>query len=645
MRQISEHLFVLEDTCNVYLLKDGEAGLLIDAGSGGVVDIVGDVGVTSLEWLLHTHHHRDQCWGTPRVVAEHGTQVAVPEHERYLFASAREHWQTKRVFDNYNNCNTFFAPGEDIRVDAVLEDYEEFCWRGFSFFVLPAKAHTFGSSALVAEIDGRVVAFTGDLLTAGGYLYQLHAMEYGYGETVGVLFTLESLRALRRKKPDLVLPSHGPAIETVEADIDRLEQRLIDLVRVGGLKVFGSWPFVPETDSLPEPGLIRLSEHLLWSGPWTCSNFYVLLSGTGEALLIDYGQAFGAHMHIWLDQQSFETLRFVAHHLEELEDRFAVHSIEAVIATHIHDDHTCGIPYLQRHRSTACWALDEVAKVLEAPADWASTPCTHPKPIRVDRKLADGEGIVWRGFELIFHHAPGQTEFHSVISATIDGKIVAFTGDNYRVSAEVGGKALPAGGTSWRQEKAVGGNFDQSPYQTTVFRNSFQLAMHRRCVDVMRAIEPDLICPGHGEVLPCSTPDLDQYADFVALKERAFRAVVAEPADHHIDLFWARLRPYVATAEAGEEIEYVLMVRNSLDRPATYAARLLPPLGWTTPGGLKTVKLDAGESCELTLTITAPLHPSGGRALITAEILIDGNSHGPIAEALIAIGEASGQCH
>ena len=54
-----------------------------------------------------------------------GRKVAVQEHERYLFEAAREHSQTKRMFDNYANRNTFFAPGDNIRVNAALEDYEE----------------------------------------------------------------------------------------------------------------------------------------------------------------------------------------------------------------------------------------------------------------------------------------------------------------------------------------------------------------------------------------------------------------------------------------------------------------------------------------------------------------------------------------
>lgn len=621
VHQLSENLFRIEDTCNVYLVKSGRAGLLVDSGSGIVSEIAPSFGVTSLEWVLHTHHHRDQCWGTPRIVGAHGAQVAVPEHERYLFASAREHWATKRIFDNYSGRNTFFSPGEDIQVDAILEDYEEFQWRDIKFFVLPANGHTLGSSALLANIDGRTVAFTGDLINAGGHVYQLHAMEYEYGDMAGVLFTLQSLRALRRYEPELVLPSHGALIESPQEDMVHLEERLLEIARLGpGLYAGGG---LHEGGPLPEAPLTRLSEHLLSSGPWTCSNFYVLLSGTGQALLIDYGYPSFTNIRIEADQQQFETTRFIAHHLEELEERFGIKTIEVVIPTHIHDDHVSGIPYLQRHRGTACWALNEVAKVLEAPAEWSSTPCTYPKPIRIDRKLVDGEAVTWRGFELMLHHTPGQTEFHSMISAQIDGKRVAFTGDSYSI-----------------QEVAVGGKMERRPFVSTVFRNSFQLAMHRRCVDVLRKISPELICPGHNDVAPCSKESLDHYADFVALKEQTFRAIVAEPANHYIDVFWARMRPYLAEVAPGATLQYTLMLRNNLERRATYAARLLPPPGFTAAADLRTLKLEAGEDGELTFALDAPTGsaPVERRVLVTAEIVIDGSSCGPIAEALISLG-------
>jgi glyoxylase-like metal-dependent hydrolase (beta-lactamase superfamily II) len=628
LRQLSESLFVAADTCNVYLVRSGNAGLLIDAGSGSVAEVLGEVGVGEVEWILHTHHHRDQCWGTPRLVAAYGAKVAAPEYERYYLESAQDHWAGKRIFDNYANSSTFFTPGADIAVDASLEDYESFTWRDFEFSVIPAQGHTFGSGALIVEIDGRRVAFTGDLICAGGLAYQLHSLEYGYGDLAGVTFTLQSVQALMRQELDLILPSHGKAIEDPPGDLARLKARLTDIARLGtGIEAGAEgWAGVPASQALPETPLIEVSEHLLWSGPWTCSSFYVILSGSGEAVLIDYGHAHEVNIDVGLEQQSEQAMRFVVHHLDELRERFGVEKIEAVAVTHIHDDHTCGIPYLQRHLGVECWALDEVAKVLENPADWASTPCTLSKPIKVQRKFADGEKVRWRGLELTFHFAPGQTEFHSVISAEIDGRVVAFAGDNY---------------FSGRVD--VGGKLVERPFQTTVFRNSFQLAMHRRCVEVMREISPDMICPGHGAILEGGAAEIERYADYVAQKERAFKNAVAKPADHHLDLFWVRLRPYVSRVQQGEPIEYTLMVRNNLGRPATFAARLLSPSpDRSLPADLVSIDLGCEESGEITLTLADPPSLPTGRALVTAEVLIDGYSQGPIAEALL-FGRPSGE--
>jgi glyoxylase-like metal-dependent hydrolase (beta-lactamase superfamily II) len=617
--RLSEHLYRFTDTCNVYLLADGEAGLLIDAGSGAMLDCLHEAGVQRVEWVLHTHHHRDQCWGTPRL-RSHGARVAVPEYERHLFDHAEIFWQTRRTFDNYNDRNTFFAVGEDIAVDAVLEDYETFTWRGYSFFVLPAKGHTLGSSALLAVVDGQVVAFTGDLLAAGGKLYQLHAMEYTYGCMEGVVFTLQSIQALRKRRPGLCLPSHGEPITDVGGDIQRLERRLMDCVRLGrGMRVAGR-DSIPETVFLPEPRLIPLSRHLLWGGAWTCSNFYVVTSDSGKALFVDYGHAFWPHMHIGPDHDGPESMRFVEHHLDELREDHGVTSFDVVVPTHIHDDHTCGIPYLQKHHGTRCWALPEVAQVLADPAAWASTPCTFPRPIRIDRLLADGERFAWEEYEFEIFFAPGQTEFHSVYAGMIDGRKVAFTGDNYFLA-----------------EVAAGGKVETLPYQTTVLRNSFQLAMHRRCAEVMRKLAPELICPGHRDVLPCFKKDLDAYCDFIARKEQVFRELVGEPADHFIDLFWVRLLPYVAVVRPGQEQEYRLLVRNNQGRPITCAARLLPPPGWETAAEPGKVELKVDGRGEIRMRARAPRTADGIRRLMTAEVWIDGKSQGPVSEALVTV--------
>src|SRR5438132_9086115 len=100
LTQLSDHLYQFTDTCNVYLTRDGRDGLLIDAGSGVILDHLSEAGVDSIQWVLHTHHHRDQCWGDSRL-KEAGASIAVPEYERHLFEQAEIFWQSRRIYDNY----------------------------------------------------------------------------------------------------------------------------------------------------------------------------------------------------------------------------------------------------------------------------------------------------------------------------------------------------------------------------------------------------------------------------------------------------------------------------------------------------------------------------------------------------------------
>ncbi|MER8766752.1 MBL fold metallo-hydrolase [Mesorhizobium sp. M0968] len=157
--QHSSNLWEFRDTCNVYILKDGSDALLIDTGSGAVLRHLADIGIDRVDWVLHTHHHRDQCWGT-KSVQKAGAKVAVPEFERHLFDNVEAYWRSRGIYDNYNNRNTFFTLNEDIDVDAVLDDYSTFVWRNYEILIIPAKGHTYGMISLVTHIDGQKVAFT-----------------------------------------------------------------------------------------------------------------------------------------------------------------------------------------------------------------------------------------------------------------------------------------------------------------------------------------------------------------------------------------------------------------------------------------------------------------------------------------------------
>lgn len=616
LEALSERLFLFRDTCNAYAVVDEEAAaaLVVDPGSGAILDSLEERGL-DVEWVLHTHHHRDQCWGDRRLV-EAGADVAVPEHEAYLFEDAERFWASKRLYDNYNDRSTFDTLPESVPVADTLDDYDTFEWRGHEFEVLPAKGHTMGSSTLLAEIDGRRVAFTGDLLRAGGHLHRVHEMEYGYGDLNGVPFTIQSLRALGRAGPEVALPSHGDVIADPEGDAEALIRRLMDLVDLGPRMNAGSRAY------LPEQRMVELSEHLLWGGPWTCSNFYVVRSESGKALFVDYGHSLAEHMLVNWGREDLETMRFVEHHLDELRERHGIEEFDLVIPSHVHDDHTCGIPHLKEHYGVDCWALEEVAQVIEEPAAWSSTPCTYPEPIGVDRYLADGESFEWEEFEFDIYHAPGQTEFHSALAADIDGRTVAFTGDNY-----------------FHGEEHV--HYDRRetrPYQTTVFRNSFRFEMHRKCKEVMRAIQPETVCPGHGEVLDSDPSAVETYCDFVDRKERVFRELAAGPAEQSVDVFWARLLPFQAAARPGEEVEYTLRVRNDFGAETDYRARLLEPDG-RTAADETAATLPADGETDLDLTLRVPADAGPGREVVTAEVAVDGASRGPVAEAVLHVGE------
>ena len=51
------------DTCNVYVIRAGEQAILIDFGTGSVLEHLTDIGVKKVAWVLFTHHHREQVQG------------------------------------------------------------------------------------------------------------------------------------------------------------------------------------------------------------------------------------------------------------------------------------------------------------------------------------------------------------------------------------------------------------------------------------------------------------------------------------------------------------------------------------------------------------------------------------------------------
>ena len=417
-RKITEDLWVFEDTCNVYVVRDGSRAVLIDFGSGKILDHLSGLGIGTVEAILHTHHHRDQCQGDWRVI-ERGIPIAVPAHEAHLFAEAENFWRNRRVFHLYYVRNDFNTLTQNVPVARRLADYSVFRALNRDFFVFPTPGHTLGSISLLATISGKKVAFTGDLMHSPGKLLNLYDTQVNYGGSEGIDLGIYSLETLRQQKPEMLCPSHGEPLASPDGAIEETVRKLRDYYtfQTGNR---------PSIDFRP----YAVSPHLVCAYD-TTSSFYAIVSNSGKAMFIDYGAASGLHFgNFERATAPTDRIRFVEHNLDELRRTYGMKSIDVAMPSHMHDDHMNGFPYLIRHHSTKILCYENMIDVFQNPRGY-NLGCILGEPFKIDRAFGHGEKFKWEEFEFEVTHSPGHTEYQMAMFVTVDGNRVAFTGDAF----------------------------------------------------------------------------------------------------------------------------------------------------------------------------------------------------------------------
>lgn len=607
LTQISPNLYILRDSCTVYVLKDGDRALLIDFGSGHVLNLLSQIGVTRVDAILHTHHHRDQCQGDARAVAE-GVPIHVPAHERHLFEDAENFWRNRRVFHLYHVANDFFTVTRNVPVTGVLQDYETFRWGSYDILIYPTPGHTIGSISLVGTVDGRKLAFTGDLIHSPGKVVTLHDLQYQYMSTDGVDFATFSLQGLRELGLQLVCPSHGEPFTNVDAGVADLIGRMREWVR----------GYAPGTSLTLDNQPFAVTPHLVASCQ-TTSCFYAVISDSGKALFVDYGSA--SYNFIESSLQSLpvhDRLRFVAHTIPALQARYGLKSIDVAMPSHMHDDHLNGFPYLARHHGTKIWCYDNMVDILENPRG-SNLGCTLAEVIKVDRSFHHGETFKWEEFKFEVCHSPGHTEFQMAMFAEIDGARVAFTGDAVH-PADAG-----------------------APYQlrhSVIFRNWMESDSHLRAVRTILQHEPAIIAPGHTRPYVANKADLEDLKRRVDQEGRYFSDVIADPdTNFGLNPSWARLYPYQLAAKAGSTSTLELRVRNYRSKPMQLKAGLVVPEGWKASPDIASLEVPAGSDGRTGFTVTIPesWNPGKPRVAVAADIVADDQYLGQIAEGVVDI--------
>jgi glyoxylase-like metal-dependent hydrolase (beta-lactamase superfamily II) len=597
LERLAVRLYRFRDTCWVYMLRDGDSAVLVDFGNGDVMDALPHLGIVRVSDVLMTHHHRDQGQGLARAVAA-GARVWVPATEQELFRGVDSHWQARELDNSYNNRQDRFSLLEPVPISGTLDDYREYRFGGFDLTVIPTPGHTTGSVTLLAQLDGRRVAFTGDLIAGPGKLWSLAATQWSYNGAEGVAATLASLLDLKERAIDLLLPSHGEPMAEPAPAIDLLCERLWQLLRQRKQN--------PRLLELRERPFEVLSPHLLCNRT-ALAYHYVLLSESGEALFIDFGYDFMVGTAAGSDRASRRPWLYT---LAQLRRQFGVKRVEVVVPTHFHDDHVAGINLLRQAEGSEVWAAESFADVLSDP--WRfDLPCLWYDPVPVDRRLPLEVPIRWREFELTLHHQAGHTRYAVAISFQVDGRKVLAVGDQYE------------GGPEGRW------NY--------VYNNGFHRDDYRGGAALLERLRPDLLLAGH--YLPHEVDD--EFIAGVSSRAELLAAIHEEllPVEQ-LDFGGGdravTLRPYRAAVPPGRRLLLTAEVANPFERSETAEVALVAPPGWRVEPERRRLTLEPKGRGAAEFTVIAS-GPGVRRARVAADLTIGQLRLGQQAEALVTV--------
>jgi len=579
LEQLSENLFLFEDCCNVYVVKEGDRALLVDFGSGEILKLLPGIGVKEVERVLVTHHHRDQVQGLCDL-KDYGFKVSVPAAEAHFFEDVESFWRDVKIYINYNCRSHWNTIRESIRVDEKVRGGDIVRWNGIEFEVIDTPGSTGGAVSYAAVVDGKKVVFSGDLIAAAGKVtnwFDLHWNYYGF--TQGIDASDASFERVGALGPEILLPSHGHPVadpEKAMAENSRIYETLRDMLLPNELH--RQMHYVREI--LP---------HLVFIG----MNCYGIVSESGKAFLWDYG---------YVNRES----------LAEFKKKFNVDKVEAVSFSHYHDDHNIRA-YELLHEDSEIWVFENMLDVFQNPAGY-KLPCLVPFPIMADRVIQHGEKIQWEEYELEFFRMPGQTQFHCGLKTMIDGRKVMFTGDN-----------------TWK--KAEPEKFRNGP---VVPHNEYFLdGGFITCAELMLQYLPDIVCPAHTEEYSPTEEDLEEFLGWAHRLREVMTGLIDQPDPNFgMDYRWCRFYPYRSVPAADEPFEVRLMIRNHLFNTAEIEVALKYPesLACTKPVRKFTVQGKKQVAVPFVLSRTAA---SAGRAVITADITINGHRIGEYTEGLI----------
>jgi glyoxylase-like metal-dependent hydrolase (beta-lactamase superfamily II) len=607
-------LFVWTDTCNVYVLRDGDAALLIDLGDGSVLGHLPEIGVKRVEWLLLTHHHREQCQGIERLDRS-VTKVAAPKAEQALFEKPNEFRKWfPTLGDTYSVYGASYVrpPRKPIPLDQALESGKTFSWRGREIQCLDTPGHSPGSLTYVIRHGGKSIAFTGGVIHDGAKMTTWFDTEWDYGFAKGIDTLIKSVELLIEQKLDLALPSHGPAILNPQSQLETYRAKLIAFRQsyVRGYPVFDSKP--EERDSISQPTAVPLisqvTPHLYkLSHKTQGKNFAIIISDNGRGLILDAGL-------------------FPKAMLEEiivgLRAHMGLKEIDAFWISHMHGDHFLLGPELKEKYGAKAWTLDRIADKCEFPRryDYAALVSAYGDGfdgMKIDKPFRDGESIEWEGYKIQVDWMPGQTEFGCCLWLEIDGKRIAFTGDNL------------FGNPS---DKKQNGHEAVVARNSAIFEEGYLLGSK-----YLKDLKPDIVMGSHSFVMHDPAEFLGRYHEWSKEIIQHYRELLPDKDYEYLfDPYWVSAYPYRVDFSQNDVQQVTVTVRNFRETSQRHRIELKLPAGLTAePAVLEgTIDRKSRQRYPVKLTVNRAAIPPGVQ-LIPFDVTLDGKRYGELFDFLI----------
>ena len=585
---VGDGCYRIEGWANGYVLTGGGRAVCVDAPPGDWVDHLDEIGVECVGAVLATHHHRDTLSNARTLVAR-GAGLIAPAAEVYLIADAAAFWQSARTYVLYNCDSQFTALTEDVAVERGVTGGDVLEVAGLSVRVVDLPGHTRGGVGYVIEVGGRRWLFIGDAMSRGGCVHNWHDFHWGYMDfNTGHRALREALPAVRALEPERIAPAHGAVIEAAAGALDALDANLGRFIEA----------VEPNRVARSYDEIRQVSEHVYFLGMTT----YVIVADSGKAFVWDFGY-----------------VNETRGRLERLGTMAGMAQIDVLSMSHYHDDHIlrmAEVAYALGKDHTVprsqIWCHRVLHDVLTRP--WAyRLPCLIPTPLPIDRVLDDG-WFEWEGIELGLFHMPGQTYWHAGLVAKVDGRTIAFTGDNIW---KPGDRDLPLTGPIISRNRYLPGCGHD-----LVARHLIEQGV-------------DMICPAHNEPFDVRPDDLQGYADWSGRANDAIRTL----AGHDrlgVDAWWCRIDPFHVVCEPGRWQDVSVVIDSPFDAPTKVSIDLAMPDGWAVDTTARnSVFLSPGERDAVRFRLRAPdSMPPGRVSPLTADVTVDGTCWGPLCEGV-----------